>query len=178
MTGHERTKSDRISERSQEALETHHLHRLAKIAIIDLEDLFQQYPHRYGSLYQDRLMLICLCQGAAGHFVNRDRGVKDFDVWTFFREHPERPFPYRRRAKRDFGSSRFGRHPDCESLRGRRVDLLGRSVPCEDGQDPYACVREWICGRGKSSREIAKSPVVVIHPEADSGRIIWNPEWR
>ena len=169
------SRPDRISERSWEVLETHPLHRLAEIAIIDLDDFFQRHPD---SLYRDRRMLICLCQGAAEHFVNQDHGVKDFDVWAFFRKHPERPFPYRRSVKRDFRPSRFGRHPNDEYFRGRRVDLFGRSVPCEDEQDPHACVREWICGRGKSSREIAKSPVVVIHPEAHTRRIIWNPERR
>ena len=174
MTEHEQPAPDTVTERSRETIEQHHLRRLAKIAIGDLDDFFQRRPET-GGLYRDRLMLICLCQGAAGHFVHRDRGVKDFDVWAFFRKHPERPFPYRRHRKRDFGPSRFGRHPDDEYLRGRRVDLFGRSIPCENGQDPHDCVREWICGRGDSSREIAKSAVVVIHPEEEVGSIIWDP---
>ena len=155
-------------------IEQHHLRRLAEIAIGDIEDFFQRYPG-HGGRYRDRLMLIYLCQGAARHFVHRDRGVKDFDVWAFFRKHPERPFPSRRHARRDFGTSRLGRHPNDEFRRGRGVDLLGRPVPCEKGRDPYYCVREWLASGRTSSREIAKSSVVVIHPEEEVGRIIWDP---
>lgn len=164
-----------VSERSQELVEKHHLRRLTKIAISDLRDFFRRCPDT-GELYRNRRMLICLCQGGARHFVRQDCGVKDFDVWAFFREHPERPFPYRRRGKKDFGHSQFGRHPGDEGYRGRRVDLFGRSIPCDDGQRPLDCVRAWLRqGNTTSSREIAKSPVVVIHPDPIIGQIIWDP---
>ena len=130
MTEHEQTALKTVTERSWEKIEQHHLRRLAEIAIGDLEDFFQRYPG-HGGRYRDLLMLICLCQGAAGHFVHRDRGVKDFDVWAFFRKHPEKPFPARRHAKGDFGPSRFGPHLNDESHPGRGVDLFGRSIPCE-----------------------------------------------
>lgn len=174
MTEHEQTTPNTVTERSWETIEPHHLHRLAEIAIGDLADLFQRRSET-GRIYRDRLMLVCLCQGAAGHFVHQDRGVKDFDVWAFFRESPERPFPYRRRGKRDFGHSRFGRRP-ADAWRGRRVDLFGRSIACGAGGFPRDCVREWLAtGNTTSSREIAKSPVVVIHPEEEVGSIIWDP---
>ena len=175
VTRPERTTANTVTKRSWETLETHHLRRLAKIAISDLEDFFRRRSET-GDLYRNRRMLLCLCQGGARHFVHQDNGVKDFDVWAFFRENPERPFPYRRRGVQDFGHSRFGCHPDDENYQGRRVDVFGRSLACGDGQRPRACVREWL-GRGKtkSSRKIAKSPVVVIHPEADIGRILSNP---
>ena len=172
MTEHEQTAPNTVTERSWETIGQHHLHRLAEIAIDDLEDFRRR--SETGRLYRDRLILICLCQGAAGHFVHRDRGVKDFDVWAFFREHPEQPFPYRRHGKRDFGPSRFGRHPDDEHRRGRGVDLFGRSIPCENGQDPHDCVRRWLGSGRTSSRQIAKSAVVVIHPEEEAGSIIWD----
>lgn len=170
MISHER------AERSSELIETHHFRKLADLAMSDLTDFFARRP-RTGDLYRNRLMLLCLCQGAARHFVHRNWGVKDFDVWAFFSEHPERPFPYRRRGKQDFGYSRFGASPADEGYRGRRVDVLGRSIPCVDGRERADCVREWLTrGKTKSSREVAKSPVVVIHPAADVGSIIWNPE--
>lgn len=174
MTEREQTAPNAVSDRSWETIEQHHLRRLAQIATDDLEDFFQRYPD-HGGRYRDRLMLICLCQGAAGHFIHRDRGVSDFDVWAFFRAHPERPFPYRRPAKGDFGPSRFGRHPDDAYRRGRGVDLFGRSIPCENGQDPHDCVRAWLASGGASPRKIAKSAVVVIHPEEEIGSIIWDP---
>ena len=106
-----------VSERSLEVVEERHLRRLAKIAISDLQDFFRRYPDT-GELYRNRRMLICLCQGAARHFVRQGHGVKDFEVWTFFRKHPEKPFPYRRHPKKDFGHSRFGRHPPMKTIEG------------------------------------------------------------
>ena len=163
-----------VSERSDETLETHHLRRLAKIAISELEGLFHRNP-KTSELYRNRLMLICLCQGGARHLVHRDRGIKDFDVWAFFRENPEKAFPYRWHGKRDFGHSRFGRHPNAGGYQGRWVDVFGRSIACADGQRPEDCVRRWLRRTARSPREIAKSPVVVIHPEADIGKVIWDP---
>ena len=164
-----------VTERSPKTIEIRHLQKLARIAISDLEDFFRHYRDT-GDLYQSRRILLCLCQGAARNFVYRDLGVKNFDVWAFFRENPERPFPYRRRGKQDFGHSRFGRHPDDTHYEGRRVDVLGRSIVCGDGRRPRDCVREWLTrGTTKSSRELAKSPVAVIHPKASIGRIIWDP---
>jgi hypothetical protein len=40
----------------------------------------------------DRLRLICLCQGAARHYVHGDRGVADFELWGFFEEVRGHPF--------------------------------------------------------------------------------------
>ena len=163
-----------VSERSHETLETHHLRRLAKIAISELEGLFHRRAET-GDLYRNRQLLICLCQGGARHFVHRDHGIKDFDVWAFFREGSHRPFPYRGHGKRDFGHSRFGRHPAARGYQGRWVDVFGRSIACGVGQRPEDCVRQWLGRTAPSPREIAKSPVVVIHPEADIGKVIWDP---
>jgi hypothetical protein len=112
--------------RSHERIEVDDLRRLAELANADLDALF----HRAASgVYAGRCILMCLCQGGARHFVHGDRGVQDFDVWAFFREHPSMPFPYRRRGKVDFGSSRFGRNPDDgPKFTGRRVDVIGRSI--------------------------------------------------
>ena len=162
-------------ERSFEPIETHHLRNLADLAISDLTDFFSRCPQT-GDRYRNRLMLLGLCQGAARHFVHREGGVKDFDVWAFFSEHPEGPFPYRRRGKQDFGYSRFGAHPGDKGYRGRRVDVLGRSIPCREGQGHVDCVREWLTLRKtETARELAKSPIVVIHPTAEICSIIWNP---
>ena len=169
-----------VMDRSFERLELHHLRRLARIAINDLTDLFDRKPD-LGYLYRDRLMVICLCQGGARHFLHRDRGVKDLDLWAFFAMHPNRSFPYRRHKRMDFGASRFGRHPNDQHFRGRGVDIFGRSIRCRNGQEAHDCVREWIRGKAKSSREIRKNPVIVVYPEEDLGSIIWPPEptrWR
>jgi len=69
----------------------------------------------------------CLCQGAALHYADGANGVEDFDVWSFYAEHPDGPFPARWRRPADFGPSKSGRFPgDPAHYQGRRVDLMGR----------------------------------------------------
>ena len=76
--------------------------------------------------YAGRLLSRPLCQGAALHYVNESNGVKDFDVWSFYAQYNDWPFPARWRGTRDFGPSNFGRYPgDPARYSGRRVDLLG-----------------------------------------------------
>lgn len=128
-----------MTERSFELFQADDLRRLSEIALEDLGALFEKRPET-GRLYQDRLLMLCLCQGGAEHFVRREYGVKDLDIWAFFAEHPSRPFPYRRRGVRDFGPSKFGRHPNDGSLQGRRVDIIGRSIPCASEETAKECI--------------------------------------
>ena len=53
-----------------------------------------QGPGRYAG----RLVCRALCQGAALHYVDAANGVKDFDVWSFYAQRADRPFPYRWRG--------------------------------------------------------------------------------
>jgi hypothetical protein len=167
--------SSPCSERSFEPLTAADLKRLAELALDDFEQLFTRRPDT-GDLYRDRLLMLCLCQGGAEHFLRRKHGVKDLDVWGFFSEHPARPFPYRRRGVQDFGPSHLGRHPDDVGFKGRRVDIIGRSIRCASDQSARACVLEWLrSGKTDSARLISQRPVIAIYPEGDSGSVIWDP---
>ena len=84
--------------------------RLAALAADAEAGLFERRPHGSGR-YAGRLLGRALCQGAAVHYVNGKNGVKDFDVWSFYAQHEDWPFPARWRGTRDFGPSKFGRHP-------------------------------------------------------------------
>src|SRR5947209_1505130 len=71
------------------------LKRLGTIAREDLSDFFKR--KRRWTSYAGQIMLVALCQGAADHYVQGERGVYDFDVWTFFAERPKlTAFPPRR----------------------------------------------------------------------------------
>jgi hypothetical protein len=145
---------------------------LVRIVLEDFEDLFTRKD--YSRPYRDRLRLICLCQGAARHFVHGDHSVQDFDMWGFFAEITDHPFP-RRRGKRDFGSSRFGRNPDDRpGFKGLRVDIIGRSIPMPTTKTSIESVQRYLReGLTKSARLLAKRPVIVAWPEKDLGQIIW-----
>lgn len=169
--------------RSFEKITRADLRRLSMLAHADFDTFFRR--HERWRRYSDRLILICLCQGAARHYVepnrvvtsDREGGVNDFDVWGFFRDRPnDRPFPPRRHGFQDFGPSKFGRNPnDKPRFTGRRVDVLGRSISMLRSETPIQSVQRYLReGRTESSRRLAERPVVVVWPSEDCGRIIWK----
>ena len=109
------------------------------------------------------------------HYVNGQNGVKDFDVWSFYAQYDDWPFPPRWRGTRDFGPSRFGRYPgDPPRYVGRRVDLLGRSFQVVPDADPAEVIRNYLATRQtRSAKELAAKAVVLLCPESRVGEIVW-----
>jgi hypothetical protein len=159
-------------ERSLEPILKSDLRRLAKIALADLESLFTRIPAL--RIYRDRLFAIALCQGAALHYIDKGNGVKDFDLWCFFRAHAKRPFPYRRNASADFGYPKFGKSPGWEHYVGRRVDLLGRSLPVRPKEAPADALRGYLSGgRTALARALAAKAAILVYPEGELDRVVW-----
>jgi hypothetical protein len=156
--------------RSHERISASDLHRLAEIAREDRARMFRASPN--WRPYEDRLLAVTLCQGAALHYLDGRNGVKDFDVWTFFARAPERPFPdaalFRRRKIADFGPSRFGRTITAPPwMEGRRVDLFARSLDPGD-------IRQWLLGgRTESARKLAEKAVIELEPRP--GQVLGPP---
>lgn len=159
--------------RSFEPLTLADLRRLGELAAKDRQGLFERHAQTAG-LYADRLFAVCLCQGAAVHYLAGKNGIKDFDVWSFYRAIPSRPFPYRRRGIADFGDSRFGTTDDCPEFVGRRVDFLGRSLESDDYSDPVALLCDYLQkGATESARFLAEKAVILIEPSEYLGVIVW-----
>ena len=161
------------SGRSFERIARADLERLAGIATEDREDRFARKPHWRG-VYGDRAIAVALCQGAALHYLDDKTGVQDFDVWTFYAEVPETPFPPRWRLERDFGDPKFGQSLDKPQFVGRRVDCIGRSISAMTNEDPAAAVRRYLrTGRTESARFLAKKAVVLLSPTERLGEVVW-----
>lgn len=169
--------------RSFEPITSADLRRLSTLALADFDNLFHRYER--WRPYQSRLMLICLCQGAAMHYVtprnggasDRHGGVNDLDVWGFFHHRAnDRPFPPRRHGRQDFGPSKFGRNPNEEArFTGRRVDVLGRSIEKLRSETPIEAVQRYLrMHHTQSARRLAERPVVVLWPSPWRGRVIWK----
>lgn len=171
----------RCCERSHAPFTPEHLKRLARIAHADREGLFERNPHL--AVYRDRLLLVALCQGGALHYADcgngtkRTNGVKDLDVYSFYAEDPDTPWPYRRQGIADFGESEFGYHPDeRQDFVGRRVDLMGRALPVEPDSDPVLAVRDWLAkSHNKTPGFLREKAVVGLYPARYRGKVIWNP---
>jgi hypothetical protein len=161
-------------DRSLARIEIADLHRLAALAAEAEADLFRRKPQGSGR-YASRLLCRTLCQGAALHYINERNGVKDFDVWSFYAQYDDWLFPPRWRGTRDFGPSKFGRYPgDPPRYSGRRVDLLGRSLPAEPGADPADVLRRYLAARrSESAKALAAKAVILIDPENRAGEIVW-----
>src|SRR5579862_2683034 len=153
------------SDRSLERIEITDLLRLAALAADAEAELFRRNPQGSGR-YAGCLLGRALCQGAALHYVNGSNGVKDFDVWSFYAQYDDWPFPPRWRGTRDFGPSKFGRYSgDPPRYAGRRVDLLGRSLPAAPATDPAFAIQRYLAGRRTTSaKALAAKAVVLIDP--------------
>jgi hypothetical protein len=164
----------RETERSWESIDDADPERLGRLARTGRETFFTRNP-RWRD-YAGRVMCVALCQGAALHFVNGKNGVKDFDVWTFFSEHPGgRLRAERRTTQADFGPSKFGHRPaDPPGYTGRRVDFLMRSIKCSSDTEPADAIRQYLTAADTdSARELAKKAVVFIEPEHLRGQVVW-----
>ena len=161
-------------ERSFERITRSDLKKVARIARSEREEFFERHPE-WAMLYRKRLVGVALCKDAALHFVNGSTGLDVFDVWTFYAEHPEAPFPFQQLVKADLGKSKFGRdtaNPD--AYQGRRVELRGRSLDCKPGDDPIEVLQRYLrAGETLSARELRDKAVVLIEPEQFLGYVVW-----
>jgi hypothetical protein len=149
------------------------LRRLGAIAAADRAQFFARHPDT-ATLYSDRLFAVALCQGAALHYLDGKNGIKDLDVWSFYREHTSRMFPPRRRAKADFDDPKFGTSPDFEHYVGRRVDLIGRSIRTDDGSDPIEILRAYLRQKKTTSAKLlAQKAMILIEPGHLLGAVVW-----
>jgi hypothetical protein len=160
--------------RSFETIDRDDLLRLAPIVEARLAVAIEGIRER--QFYND-LLALCLCQGAADHFVDpaASRGVHDFDVWAFYRRPPGVKSLWNRKPfVADFGPSKFRRCPlDPEKYLGRRVDVLWRNIAVED--DPIDAVRAYFeTPRTASARALRRKSVVLVWPTARLGEILWR----
>lgn len=161
-------------DRSYERITRADLRRLLRIARLEREDFFARHKE-YAILYRKRVLCTALCQGAALHFINGQTGVHDFDVWTFYAEHPEASFPHWHEERYDFGHSKFGRLPQApETFRGRPVDLAARSIEASPVDDPIEALQHYL-RRGSTpvARRLAEKAVVLLEPEDLAGYVVW-----
>jgi hypothetical protein len=91
--------------RSFEKIAIADLERLRDLALGYFDDLFMRKPNGSGRL-RGHLILLCLVQGGARHFVYQDRGVRDFDVLGLFRSIPETKYNPQHMKSLDFGPSK------------------------------------------------------------------------
>lgn len=161
-------------ERSYERLSDADLRHLSQLVLDKLDDVFARAPT--ARLYRDRLIVLALCQGAAQHHLDGQHGIKDLDVWAFFRSGPRKQFPVRNVWNADFGLSHLGRNPsENDKYTGRRIDIMGRSIAIREDETESEAVRSWLTAHSMSAGHLVQRPVIGLFPEALFTRLIWCP---
>ena len=168
------------SARSFERIEKADLVRLGELA---LKTVKRELNAQYGlaELDECEIVNICLCQGAANHYLNHESrkscGIHDFDVWAFFKPQRLYRFGNKKPAMVDFGPSKFGRSPlDPKSFRGRRIDVFWRAIP-DEGMNPGDPILKYLHrSKAPTAQELRKCAVVKVWPEMEAGEVFWNPK--
>ncbi len=147
------------------------LKRLTDIARKDREGFFQSHP-QWAKSYGNRVVCVALCQGAALHYVNGKTGINDFDLYSFYKEHPSMNWYAKRIKSYDFGNPKFGKSVDKPNFIGRRVDCLGRSIGVNRNESPIEAIIRYLQeGKTETARLISLKAVVLLEPNC--GRIVW-----
>lgn len=165
----------RTIERSHEPLTDNDLKELYAGSTARLREYFiSGHGRKWGDLYDiQNPIAVALCQGAAMHYHDKVNGIKDFDVW-FFYPFNQKHLPYRTYWNWDYENLRFGRHPSIPGYRGRKVDVLVRSIKNYAPNDPVKTVHRYLQDENTaSSRELAKKAVVMLSPESLLGHVAW-----
>ena len=142
------------------------LRRLIRLVQEEREDFFDRHPE-WAILYRRSALCSALCGDGALHYLNGITGVQAFQLWTFYAENSEAPFPPMHVSHLDYGESKFGRDPNLpESYKGLRVELQGRSLDAGPGDDPLSILQRYLkAGKSPTARELARKAVVLLEPE-------------
>ena len=105
------------------------------------------------------VQLMALVQGGGLHYAvtagharylhPKENGLKDVDIYAFFKRKPEKENYKIRNSdilRCDLGSSKFGRCPDeDDEYEGRRIDILPYSIKeFDNNADPFDAVKQWV----------------------------------
>lgn len=92
-------------------------------------------------------------------------------MWTSYAKSDASAFPVRRKRVRDFGKSKFSKHPDDVDLVGRRVDLFGRTIDVK--QDAISSVWRYFGSRSRTATKLSQKAAVLLYPSHLRGEVAW-----
>ncbi len=151
--------------RSYEPLTPIDLVSLRRLGIEESKAFLRRNPH-LKTAYGSALIAICLCQGAASHFLSPSVGVKDYDVWHFYVQNLRVPFPYRAHYRSHY--------------KGRRVDFLKRCIPnrlANASTSAGKSVMAYLMRRDTATKKrLLTKAVIGLHPKSIFEKVLWRGE--
>lgn len=144
------------------------LKQLKNIALNEHNNFFKRNYH-LKTAYKNSLIGICLCQGAASHYLNPSIGIKDFDIWYFYIKSRNTNFPYRA-----FKTIKDG-------YKGRYVNFLKRAIPKyiynSYSSGPEQVIMKYLFERNtKTKILLLKKAVIGLYPDEIFGKVLWRGE--
>ena len=185
--------------RTFQRLSSNDLEKIREYALEELERFLTYAGDHQGKYhrYENRLIAICLGQGAAQHFVDLQElsafdnevkvgkekinekghkidsngkvisGIKDIDVWFFFEQDDDLKIP-------DIKNCRNSIQKDFGNLGVRSIDFLKKGIIRKDS--PTETVRSYLKGNNRSGntwRYLAQKSLVGLEPASLFEEILW-----
>ncbi|MBA7652396.1 hypothetical protein ES703_60230 [subsurface metagenome] len=156
----------KINNRSYFSLTINDLKKLKKLALKEHEEFFKRNPH-LKSAYYNSLIGICLCQGAASHYLNPSVGIKDFDIWFFYVKDDSIYFQCRKPKRNK------------NAYKEKPIDFLKRIIPkyiCNfNPNDPEKTIMEYLKVKNtKTKIELLKKAIIGLYPDKIFGKEFWK----
>ena len=170
-----------IMHRSFEPISKDDLNKLLNLAFEEHEAFFKRKP-KYEPFYKNNLLAIILGQGAALHYLDNKYGVKDFDIYLFYKEHPQKNMQIRRTKKGESNLEKFG-NPKIDFIKkvvktkyiegneGDTKKIITRLL-----NESRASIVKYLTIQAKKCKNRKRNVVVGLHPESIFGKILWDGE--
>lgn len=165
--------------KSFEPITEQDLRELVKLALIEHEDFFKRKPD-YELFYKNSLLFILLGQGAALHYRYGEYGVKDFDIYLFYKDNPEKKMWVRRVKKVDSNLEKFG---------NPKIDFMKKVVKLKyiDNENAVENIIFKLLKESKSfvkyltvfalkEKDRKRNVVIGLYPESIFKKILWDGE--
>lgn len=153
-------------ERIYDSISERDLLALKDFGIREHEEFFKRNSYLKKDFYRS-LAGICLCQGAALHYLNQKTGIKDFDVWHFYANNENVTLRCRRPKRIK------------NAYMGRDIDFLKRAIP----KNIFALfpnnlekiIMSFLLERNtKSKNLLLKKAVIGLYPNNIFAKILWK----
>ena len=161
--------------RTYEKLTIEDLKEIEQYAKEELKRFLNEVGNPKGKyrVYENKLIAICLCQGAAQHFVDGKTGIKDIDVWFFFKEDKNVKIP-------DIKNMRYSVHKKFTNIGDKSIDFLKKAIKQDiinksESVKPEDILKSYLQnGNTSTSKYLASKSVVGLFPPEILGKIIWE----
>ncbi len=154
------------AERVYDILTKNDLEQLKTLALREHDEFFERNPH-LKSAFHDSLIGICLCQGAALHYLDSKVATKGFDIWHFYVKHETINFPDQAHKRIENG------------YKDRNIEFLKRAISrhihASHYNEPDMIILQYLLERDTYTKNsLLKKPIIGLFPDDIFGKIIWK----